>query len=228
MKFRFVFIYIFALASLVACSQQNEIIQKRCFSESTESFPSKNYTCQKLFFEDENLIYKLNYSSNGWQIIDSIAYLNERGEDSIKSFQPIYDVENRTIKSYELLNVDLSQKNVLFNNIGDKYGLSKEYLESIQFLLSKYPEKNNDTYKFKDTIIPSLFTQYGIPYSESLSTFTFKIQDDMLQNDLFVYDSFVLTRNYEYENRLLKQVKIVVKDRSEKVISQFIETFELK
>jgi hypothetical protein len=228
MKFRLVFIYLFISVSQVACSQQKEIILKKCFSESTESFPSKNYTCQKLSFEGENLVYKINYSYNGWQIIDSIAYLNEGGKDCIKSFQPIYDVENRTVKSYELLNVDCNQKIVSFNNINDKYGLSKEYLGSIQSLLSKHPEKNNDEYKFKEGIIPSLFTQYGIPYNEPLSAFTFKIEGDVLQDDSFVYESFILTRNYEYENELLKQVKIVVKDRSERIISQFTETFELE
>jgi hypothetical protein len=207
---------------------EKKIILKKCFSESTESFPSENYTCQKLSFEGENLVYKINYSYNGWQIIDSIAYLNEGGKDCIKSFQPIYDVENRTIKSYELLNVDCNQKNVSLININDKYGLSKEYLKSLLFLLSRHPEKNNDEYSFRDGIIPSLFTEYGIPFNEILSVFSFKKEGDVLQYDSFVYESFVLTRNYVYEHGFLKQVGIVVKNRNEKILHQFIETFELE
>lgn len=227
MKLGLIFVCVFISASQVACSQQKEVIIKKCITEPTESFPSKNYACQKLSFEGHNLIYKINYSSNGWQIIDSIAYLNEGEKYCIKSFQPIYDVENRIVKSYELLNVDCNQTNESFNNINDEFDLSREYLESIQFLLSKNPEKNNDVYNFKNGIIPSLFTQYGIPYNETLSAFTFMIKDNVLQEDSFVYESFVLVRNYEYENGLLKKVRIKVKDRGKRIIYQFTEIFEL-
>ena len=228
MKFKLIFTCLLIAVAQIGCSQDKVVVLKKCLSESTESFPSKNSTCQKLFFVNQALTYKLNYSFNGWQIIDSIAYQNDSGKHCVKFFQPVYDVENRIVKSYELLNVDCNQTNVLFNEIKDKYGLSREYLANLEFLLSKNPEKNEKKYLFKGGIIPSLFSQYGIPYDELLRAFSFNIKDNMIKADSFVYDSLTLSRNYEYESGLLKEVKILVKDREGNILSQFREVFELK
>lgn len=228
MKIRLVLISFIFSFSHIGCSQDIMIIFKKCFNESTESFPSKNYKCQKLYFENENLVYIINYSLNNWQIIDSIVYQYGKGEYCIKSYQPIYNIENSTIDSYELLNVDCNQNILSVNSLNDRYSLSKFYIRSVEFLLSKHPEKYNDEYKFKDGIIPSLFMQYGIPYNESLNSFSFKIDAGMLRNDKYVFKNFVLTRNFEYENGILKKVRILIKDVNENVISDMIEMFELE
>ncbi len=228
MKFKLVFTYLLVAVAHIGCSQEKAIVLKKCLSESTESFPSKNYTCQKLSFVNQVLNYKVNYSFNGWQIIDSIAYQNDNGMHCVKSFQPVYDIENRIIKSYVLLNVDCNQTNVLFNEIKDKYGLSREYLANLEFLLSKKPEKHEKRYQFKGGIIPSLFTQYGIPNDGLLQAFSFKIEDNMIKSDSFMYENLTLSRNYKYESGLLKEVKIFVKDREGNTLSQFKEVFELE
>lgn len=228
MRFKLVFTYLLIAVVQVGCSQEKAVVLKKCLSETTESFPGKNYACQKLSFVDQSLVYKINYSYNGWQIIDSIAYQNDGEKHCVKSFQPVYDVENRIVKSYELLNVDCDQANVIFNEIKDKFGLSREYLADLEFLLSKNPEKNEKGYKFKSGIIPSLFTQYGIPYDGLLKAFSFNIDDNMIKADSIVYSNFALSRNYEYESGRLKEVKIFVNDREGNILSQFREVLELE
>jgi hypothetical protein len=228
MKFKLVFIYFFIYVSQVACSQKKEIILKKCFSESTESFTNRNYICQKLSFVNQTLIYKINYSYNNWQIIDSVTYQREKEKYCIKFFQPVYDITNKVVIKYKLLNIDCNHTNIIFNNINDTYSLTRDYLESIEFLLSKNPVKNNSEYVFKDSIIPSLFTRYGIPYNEPLISFAFEIKNDIIENDSFIYENFILTRNYKYEKSLLKEVEIVVTNRDKKNIFQFYESFELK
>lgn len=232
MKIKLMLIYVFISLSQVGCSQQSNVILKKCFSESTKSFKSKNYICQKLIFKEQNLICKINYSSNGWQIIDSVSYQNEGGKYCVKSYQPLYDVENKSVKNYELLNINCNQvKESSYDNllqIKDKYDLSSVYIDNIEFLLSKNPEKSVKGFIFKNGIIPSLFVQYGIPYDELLNALTFNIKNKLLKDDSFVYKNFVLTRNYEYDNGLLKEVRIEVRDRKERIISQFREVFELE
>ena len=228
MELRLVLLWLFLCTSLFACCQSNVIVSKKCFSEPIEGFPGKNYTCQKLSVVGQTLDDKINYSSNGWQIIDSVAYQNDRGKHCAKSFQPVYDVGNRIVKSYELLNVECDQVNVLLNEIKDKYGLSREYLANLNFLLSKNPEKTEKGYQFKDGISPSLFSQYGIPYDKILKTFSFNIEDNMIKADSFMYHSLTLSRKYEYESGQLKEVKIFIKDRDGNILSQFREVFELE
>lgn len=113
MKIELILTYLFLALSHISYSQQKEIILKKCFSESTESFTSKNYICQKMAFEDQYLIYKINYSDNGWQIYDSIVFKKEGEKFCIKKYQPIYDVKNRVLKSYELLYVDCYEEEPL-------------------------------------------------------------------------------------------------------------------
>jgi len=231
MKARLLLAYLFFIGH-VACSQQNVIIQKKCFSVATESFPAKSYICQKIFFSGQILIYKVDYSYNGWQIIDSVAYQKEGLKYCSKSYQPVYDFENRTIKSYQLLYVDCNQVKVSSNDkfpkINDKYGLSREYLYELELLISKNPERNAGGYKFNGGIIPTIFGQYGIPYDETLYAFTFSIKNSVVKEDSFTYEHFILNRSYQYENGFLKEVKIVIKDGEERTISQFREVFELE
>ncbi|PZX48947.1 hypothetical protein [Algoriphagus chordae] len=228
MGLRLILLWVFICASQFACCQSNVIVLKKCFSEPLEGFPSKNHTCQKLSFVGQTLDYKINYSFNGWQIIDSVAYQNDKGKLCAKFFQPVYDVENRIVKSYELLNVDCNQVTVFLNEIKDKYGLSRDYLANLNFLLSKNPEKTEKGYQFNGGIIPSLFTKYGIPYDKLLKAFSFNIEDNMIKADSFMYDTLTLSRKYEYESGQLKEVKISIKDRDENILSQFREVFELK
>ena len=230
MKIKLLFVCIFFTISQVGYSQKSNFILKKCFSKSTQSFPNKNYICQKLILKGQSIIYKLNYSSNGWQIIDSVVCQKKGGKYCEKFYQPIYDVENRFIKNYELLNVDCIQiKKSSYDDllrIKDEYNLSKEYIDNIEFLLSKHPMKSIKEYSFKNEIIPSLFTQYGIPYDELLSVFTYKLESRLLKDDSFIFKNFVLTRNYVYNNGLLKEVRIEIRNREEKIISQFREVFE--
>lgn len=61
-----------------------------------------------------------------------------------------------------------------------------------------------------------------------LKAFSFNIEDNMLKADLFIYENFTLSRNYEYESDLLKEVEIFIKDREGNILFQFREVFELE
>ena len=231
-RIKLIFTCLFLGMSQMACSQQNVVILKKCFSEGQESFPSKNYTCEKLFFNGQKLSYKINYSSNGWQIVDSVSYQIEGSKLCAKSYQPLYDIENRRVTDYQLNSVDCNPNEVLSNDrlsqINDKFYLSREYLAALNFLLSKDPKQTDNGFLFDGGIIPSLFTQYGIPYDEPLSTFDFTIEDGVIKSDSFVYENYVLKREYEYKSRMLEEVKIVVTNRKGVETSEYREYFEIE
>lgn len=227
MRFKVLFTLLLTAITYVGYCQNKAVVLKKCLSEKSEGFPSNNYTCQKLYFVDGSLVCKVNLSNNGWQIIDSITYQNEGGKLCVKTFQPLYDVENKMVRSYDLFNVESYQTNESFFETKDKYNLSKEYLFNLDFLLSKKPEKTEWGYFFNFGFIPSLFTQYGIPANEILKTFNFIIEDSIVISDSFIYENFILFRNYEYLNDQLKSVVIFIKDRNGKIIFHFKEVYEL-
>lgn len=216
----------------MACSQQDVVILKKCFSEGQESFPGKNYTCAKLFFKGQKLSYKINYSNNGWQIVDSVSYQREGAKLCAKSYQPLYDVENRKVKDYQLNSVACNPNEVLsddkLSQINDKFHLSKEYLATLNFLLAKNPKQTANGFLFDGGIIPSLFTHYGIPYDEPLFTFDYTIKEGVIKSDSFVYGDYDLIREYEYKSGVLKEVKIVVANRKGVEILEYREYFEIE
>lgn len=112
----------------------------------------------------------------------------------------------------------------------DKYGLSKEYLLDLQFLLERNPMRKDDVFQFKGGIIPSLFQQYGIPFNESLLIFSFtKGGNNLILSDSFSFDNYTLTRKYMYNsNNVLEEVQIIVRDKKNKSTSQFREYFEIR
>jgi hypothetical protein len=229
---RFICFYIFLGLSQVACSQQNTRINKTFVSEGSESFPSKNYTCQKLFYSDQNLVWEINYSYNGWQVYDSIYYEIKDSKYCISTFQPVYDEGSKTVSNYSVGNIDCEQEKDFSNKdlalISDQYFLSKPYLSDLNFLLQRNPINQGNVFKFKTAISPSLFSQYGIPYNELLSSFSFIVSiDNQIESDEFYFSNFTLKREYHYQESRLEEVVITLINKRTSSTSKFKEKFEI-
>jgi hypothetical protein len=229
---RFIYLYIILGLSNVACPQQNTRINKTCISDGSESFPSKNYTCQKLFYSDQNLVWEVNYSYNGWQVYDSIYYEIKGLKYCISTFQPVYDESSRTVSNYSIGNVDCKQEKGFSNKnlalINDQYSLSKPYLNDLNFLLQRNPINQRNVFNFKSAISPSLFSQYGIPYNELLSSFSFIVnRDNQIESDEFSFSNFMLKREYHYQDSRLQEVVITLVNKRTSGTSKFKEQFEI-
>ncbi len=229
---RFTCLYIFIGLSQIACFQQEVRIIKKCSSSGNESFVDKNYICQKLFYEEQKLIWKVNYSYNEWQIYDSIYYEYKDSNYCVKTFQPTYKEGNKVVAGYQLSNVDCDQGKTFpsgyFSQINDQYLLSRPYLRDLNFLLQLSPIISDNEFKFKNGISPSLFSQYGIPYNELLDSFSFVVnQDDLIESDNFYFINYTLKRKYRYENSRLQDVIIIVENKRTNVVSEFKEHFEI-
>ena len=215
--------------SQIVLSQQQVMIQKKCTFEGSETLPSRSYICERLFFEKEDLIYRIEYSYNGWQITDSITYERTNGKCIIKDYQAQYDFNNRVINHYLLLYVDSTLiKNSLNNElskINDRFNLTKDYLDDLNFLLERNPINEADTFKFEDGIIPSAFIKYSIPYNEILYEFNYSVKDNLIKNDSFTFENFIVSRKYYYKDKMLQKVLIIVEDKRKAATSKFGEYF---
>lgn len=206
-------------------SQDKATIIKKCFSSKTESFPSREYTCQKIIIKNEQIVYKIIYSYNGWQILDSITYEIKGNQTCIKSHFPIYEPSTLLLKEYQPNATKCFNRNDFQIEIKDKFGLSEEFITPIYFLLSQQPVKSNETFRFSKDLAPSLFTQYGISYNEQLMSFQFKIKDGLLYDDRFEFENYTLTRKYSYAEQVLNKVDIHLFNTKGDTLSEFTEIF---
>lgn len=229
---RFIGIIIFLFSYFTACSQQEVKIIKECYFSGSVNFPSRKYICEKMYFQGRQLMSKIEYSPNGWQVYDSISY-NYFGNVYIaNSYKPTYDLDNRTIKDYKLESKDTVHQKTFsgkLSKINDQYHLSKPYLFDLWFLLQRNPRYENNTFTFKYGIIPSLFSKYGLPYNELLKSFVFTISPgNLIEGDVFIFQDYIVRRAYKYNgyHRLI-EVQIRVEDKRNNITSEYREYFDI-
>jgi len=218
-----------------AYGQQAAIIIKTCdvSKDSSRSWPVRKYTSSKMYYKGAKMLSKIDYSFNGWQVYDSITY-KYIGHNSIEmSYRPIYDIKNKAIKRYKLESNDtLPQKPLygILSEINDQYYLSKPYLSDLSFLFKQKPLKENDTFKFNDGIIPTLFSEYGIPYNEQINSFTYAInQEGQIINDAFFFENYTVKRQYIYtKSKRLKEVYVIIEDSLNHTNSEYRESFAVR
>lgn len=226
------YFFIFISISQIYCFNKNEntrIIKERISKE-------KSYKCQELCFEDSSLIWELNYSYNGWQIIDSIYYYFKDSVNYSEVYFATYeeDSDSTSAPHYEFRYFEKNQnkyrKSTFFSKIADGYYLSRYYLKDLKMLLDLNPINDGGIFFLKKPITPSILTQYGIPYNEQLSSFSFELNDTdkFILRDLFTFDNYIVRRNYSYKNNVLEKVKITLTNREKKQIKEYIEVFKLK
>ena len=225
-------LYIFIGLSQIACSQNETRINKTCDFEGSASFPSKSYTCQKLGYSNQQLVWEVNYSNNGWQVYDSLYHEIKGSKYCIKTFLPLYDEGSKIVLKYNTGDVDCEQPKGISNkflaSVRDQYFLTKPYLDDLNFLLELTPINQNNNFKFETPISPSLFSRYGVPYDELLSSFSFVVGEiKLIESDNFYFLGFTLKRDYQYEKRRLKTVVITLVNKNTNSSTVFNEYFEV-
>lgn len=227
------FIYLkFVCLVFVSCSQKQNIIVKHCdFVGKDKSFSNyQNVVCGKFYFEYDTLKAKVNYSRNGWQVIDSIFIKNENGNYCELYFIPNYNGGYRKLSGYSFDKrecMETSKNLNLINSLDDKYRLSNEYIQNLNFLLTLNPEKEKELFRFNESVIPSIFLNYGIPVNEALQYFSYNINSNKIVDDMFCFDRYIVKRSYYYDKQgMLKKVYILVENKEENVKLKYYETYE--
>lgn len=217
MRLELIMFLTIGLAQLSCLEEEKVLVKKTC------KYPNHTYVCEELFYQNELLLSEVNYTYNGWQVIDSVAY--EYIGDSV--CRSIYDaqIKDRKVHSYNYLDKDCSVKNA-YSVLNDQFDLSYYYFDDIVFLLELSPSKQKEVYIFKKGVIPSIFTNYGVPFNEVLNSFSYVISEGLLREDQFIFDRFTFSRKYTYEDFRLVKVEIRKIRNSTQKESEFIETFD--
>lgn len=216
--------------SFSACSQNEFTIVKHNLESGNGSFVAKDYKSQELYYKGESLISQINYSNNGWQIYDSIAYEKRGMKLCTEIFNAEYDVRKKLFKGYGSSSVNCDKgillSSDLLNKVADKYFLSKPYLEDLDLLLSYNPNKLNDEFRFEEGFAPSIFTKYGIPFNAVINSFSFIIdKDNLIKSDVFYFAGFAVYREYKYSESILEKVIIRVENKTRSLNRRFEEKF---
>jgi hypothetical protein len=213
--------------SYTSCSQENTTIAKLA------KFNGKLTQVQKSYFNGGNLVYRINYANNGWQVLDSIVYEDKNTKHCWHFYKPTYDIENRKLLKYDFSEVECEdKKNAFIQNVEDKYSLSKLYLDDLRFLLeieggNKLELDGSTLVTLKESIKPSILTKYGIPFNESLNNFSYKIDNELLVYDQFNFENYVLKREYFYsKNHVLTEVRIYVEGKNLDGEKSYVEQFK--
>ena len=224
-------IIFFIFLNFTTYSQENIKVVKMCSLFGDKSFTNKNFKSQDIFFKGDVLIGQINYSYNGWQIYDSIAYETKGLNLCLKTFAAIYDVNEKLFKKYKYIGVNCDEQVVFsnkhLNKVNDKYLLSRPYLKILDLLLTLNPNKVNNHYFFNKGIIPTIFTEYGIPSNEVLNSFSFNIIHDnnLISNDEFYFLDYIVKRKYRYLNSVLQSVTIIVESTKNLIIREYEEKY---
>ena len=103
-------------------SAQNVVIWKHVLRFSHGWFLPDSYIFAKYSYRDNTLLYRLDYTDNGWQIIDSVSYKKSNGLWYITHFDEIEDIGFKlhygysdTTQNLHYTNDDLQTLNNLLN-----------------------------------------------------------------------------------------------------------------
>ena len=151
-------------------SAQNVVIWKHVLRFRNDRFLPKEYISAKYSYRDNTLLYRLDYTDNGWQIIDSISYKKSNGLWYITYFHTqdmslkLYYRDSDTTQNLHYTNDDL-------HYTIDKYEILSDYLDEINDLVlfcKKEPQYlkqvhigDTSCYSF-DVEYVRLFAWYGV------------------------------------------------------------------
>ena len=123
-------------------SAQNVVIWKHVLRFRNDRFLPKEYISAKYSYRDNTLLYRLDYTDNGWQIIDSISYKKSNGLWYITYFHTqdmslkLYYRDSDTTQNLHYTNDDL-------HYTIDKYEILSDYLDEINDLVLFLQERTS-------------------------------------------------------------------------------------
>ena len=219
-------IFIIMLAILGACKGKKQhtlthkkkertiITRERISTNSLEKVA-------EICFENNQKIWKKHYASNNWQVLDSVAYTNE--QDIV--YTPNYDQTRRLI-AYTRKESKEKETNLFEKHLNDRHQLSEIYMKELNTIHSLLGTEVIPNHKMITNFIPSIFTAYGIPHSELLDSCEYAISTKgFIQHDTFYFKHYTLRRAYEYDQELLKKVKITILDHTTNQSRKLTERF---
>lgn len=144
-------------------------------------------------------------------------------------------LSRQVLKGIDLEVVNKSDaKNINFaTSLKDSLSLLKIYISDLQFIadntsVENFEQKNignTNIYLFNVNAVTSILLDYGIPSSELLLKAKVFIQNKKIIKDEFIFEKYILTRTYFYENNLLQKVVIENNQISNNSKSISIESF---
>jgi hypothetical protein len=221
------FIFLLTIFPSLLNAQDNIIIKK------ITSRGINEVTVKEIGYKDKTRIWEKNISSNGWQVLDSIAYNPEKSE-SPNYYEPVYSENSKSIEKYILEedyfnSTELNKTNPIGDIVKDKFSLSSYYISVIDDIL-RTSNIDSASLNLTDTIIanyiPSILTHYGIPWNQLLDSCYYHINNEgFIEADKFYFNNYILEREYQYEDSILRQVNISVEMKRSGKIKTFTEKF---
>lgn len=172
--------------------------------------PRQDYVNSIYVYDNKELMYNINYSYNGWQIYDSIAYKYVNN----KMLAFVYQATYFPLK-YELIYVDtistlLNNYSILWSLHIDAHKIMYQYVKTIDYVLSALYQtlpiviQKDFLFSTGDILIQGIglfFAKYGIPYNAKLVCTSFYINDiGNLVFDEYIFESYIVTRYFKYSN----------------------------
>ena len=189
-------------------SAQNVVIWKHILRISNDRYLPKGYIASKYRYCDTVLLYKMDYSDNGWQVYDSISYKKQNGLWHISYYDS--DTNSRLYLRFSDTIENLHSNNDDIQYVSDKYHLLFSYLDGINRHMTRcntestHPlsKKIDDTYcyDFKDAEQSLLFSDYGIPMKETLKQYCCYVgkQGEYVW-DRFIFSGYTIMRLFDYD-----------------------------
>lgn len=231
------FFYVFTIMVFTIsckCRDEKQIVVYRMID---------NKKIEKLMYKDFSKVYSIGYSSNGWQIVDSTAYLEEN-----KLCYSCYflEIPNEYIDKINIDNFDSFPRNYDYRyfkcedphvmNLIDSLGLSYTYLSETESLLRYIKSDldseinyNSDYFVYEFSIKDSIYNTAIInsfPPDIKLLKFGFEKQKGFIVSDYFEFEhGFYAQRRYKYKNNILDTVFIKVSNNMENITRAWEERF---
>ncbi len=226
MKYHLIIIVI--VVSICSCATKTK--HENVLVSRLRTYDNLEVKIQEFHLRGEEKIWEKNYSYNGWQILDSIVY----GEAKTIVYIPDYG-DTRKIKNYNKeekpIDQNLNPVKPFSKLLKDKYQLSTIYIKAFETVydltdMSIMEESLSKT--LKTNFIPSILTNYGIPYNELLDSCSYSIsQKGLLHNDNFYFENFHIQREYFYDGLKLTTVKISRVNKNDNQRIEIIEKFKI-
>ena len=203
-------LFLIICTGVIFSSAQDEVIWKHTLRFSNDRYLPKGYVASKYRYCNNTLLYKLDYSDNGWQVIDSITYKKGDGLWYISYYDA--DASLRQHHRFSDTTQNLHHTNNDLHYAIDKYGLLPLYLDGINKLVYICKKQSphliqtqiDDTcyYIFKGVDHTLLFAEYGIPLEETLKMYCCHIgKQGEYDWDTFYFSGYTVTRCFKYDTQ---------------------------
>lgn len=219
-------------------SAQDVAVWKHILRFGNDRYMPLGYIASKYRYHDTTLLYEMDFSYNGWQVYDSVAYNNNNGVWYISTFCPDSNFQFYLRSSDTTEN--LFNKNVDIHYNTDKYNILSRYLNDINFLISTYNTDSNllswnnlgDTscYYFIDADYTLLFAHYGIPMKDYLEKYCCHIgKHGEYDWDIFSFLEYTIVRSFDYDiHGNINKVTITRTHAKSNEKTIWIETFPIQ